>query len=314
MTPRCPVIVLLGATAVGKTELSIELARAIGAEIISVDSRLLYRGMDIGTAKPSRAEMDGIAHHLIDVAEPSERWSLSRYLDMVKGTIAEMHSAGKIPLLVGGTGQYLVALVEGWQPPPKADDPGFRASLRELASTQGEAALHARLREIDPDTAERIDERNVRRVIRALEIHHVTGAIPSEQRRKTPPDYSFLLLGLRRDRAELYDRIDERIEAMLSSGLVEEVSNLIARGADPESSALSAIGYRQIAAYLQGKYDLDTAVAKIQRLTRQFVRRQDNWFRRLEPDIYWFTPGEVTLQEVVALVRNWLSGDAERSD
>jgi tRNA dimethylallyltransferase len=308
MKPSKPVIILLGPTAVGKTDLSIDLAAAIGAEIISVDSRLLYRGMDIGTAKPSAELRERVRHHLIDVAEPGEGWSLNKYLEAARGAIEVLHKAGKIPLLVGGTGQYIAALVEGWQPPPKADDRAFRQKLRSFAAVQGADELHKRLEEIDPDAAGRIDPRNVRRVIRALEIHHVTGQLPSTQRKNSPPDYTFLMLGLSMDRDKLYKRIDKRIEEMLSSGWVEEVAELHGRGVDLASPALSAIGYRHITQYLNGEIDLETALEETRRLTRQFVRRQDTWFRRFEADIYWFDAEQLNKRQLIDFVQGWLAG------
>lgn len=301
-----PVILLVGPTAVGKTELSIGLAKRVGAEIVSVDSRLLYRGMDIGTAKPSNSQRKQVNHHLIDVAEASERWSLTRFLAAAKKAIAEIHTIGKLPLLVGGTGQYVAAIVEGWQPPPKADDPNFRKGLMRFVESKGESALHAQLEEVDPVSAERIDARNVRRVIRALEIHHVTGQAPSEQRKKEAPPSSFLILGLTRPREELYSLIDERIEAMLAAGWVEEVAELVEQGFDFEKPALSAIGYRQIAEHLRGECDLEVAVKETSRLTRQFVRRQANWFRRLGSDVHWFEADEVELNAIGELVQRWL--------
>lgn len=301
-----PVILLLGPTAVGKTDLSIELAQAIEAEIVSVDSRLLYKGMDIGTAKPPAALMEAVRHHLIDVASPDERWSLSRYLEALKIVISEIHDRGRVPLLVGGTGQYFAALVEGWQPPPKADDQAFRAQMREIAREDGPEALHAHLAQIDPAMAKRIDARNVRRVVRALEIYHVTGVPPGEQRKRVPPDYSFLMLGLRRNRDELYQRIDERIETMIAAGWVDEVARLLEQGVDQDSPALSAIGYRQIAEFLQGESDLETAINETQRLTRQFVRRQDNWFRRFGSKVHWFEAGRDPVDEMIQRSGDWL--------
>jgi tRNA dimethylallyltransferase len=309
MKPSKPVIILLGATAVGKTELSIEIAKALGAEIISIDSRLLYRGMDIGTAKPSPEKRQSVIHHLIDVANLNESWSLSRYLKAVKNKIAEIHAADGVPLLVGGTGQYIAALIEGWQPPPKEDDSGYREMLREIANREGHQALHSMLERVDPIRAERIDARNVRRVIRALEIFHVTGEPPSQQRRRSPPDYSFLLLGLRREREELYERIDERIDEMVERGWVDEVNKLMDQGLSFDSPALSAIGYRQIARFLQGEQTLDVAIEQTRRLTRQFVRRQDNWFRRFEPEIHWFEAKEEPTTDMVVLAESWLSGE-----
>ena len=312
MKPAKPVVILLGPTAVGKTELSIELARAIGAEIISVDSRSLYRGMDIGTAKPTAAQMRQVRHHLVDVAEPSERWSLSRYLEAVRKAIEEIHAQGKVALLVGGTGQYLAAIIEGWEPPPKAEDTAYRRSLRELAEVEGHDVLHEMLEKIDPVAAGRIDARNIRRVIRALEIHKVTGIAPSEQRKRIPPDYSFLILGLRRERAQLYERIDERIQAMLKSGWVEEIAWLLEKGVGLDSASFSAIGYRQIAKYLQGEYELQDAVEETQRLSRQFVRRQDNWFRRFEPDVHWFDAHDDPQEQILNLVSRWLEGTIDK--
>lgn len=309
MTPEKPVVLLLGPTAVGKTETSITLAKKVNGEIVSVDSRLLYRGMDIGTAKPTPEQLAEVKHHLIDVADPAEKWSLSRYLDAAKAAIGQIHVSGRLPLLVGGTGQYFAALTEGWQPPPKAEDPGFRAVLQQRAEREGAQTLHAELAAIDPPTAERIDARNVRRVIRALEIHHVTGESPSDLRRNKPPDYTLLCLGLRRERDELYRRIDDRIEAMIASGWVEEVAQLLEAGVQLDSPALSAIGYRQIAEHLLGDDDLDTALAETRRLTRQFVRRQDTWFRRFEPQLQWFDAGGQPVSEMADLILRWLKGE-----
>jgi tRNA dimethylallyltransferase len=308
MKPPKPVVILLGPTAVGKTDISIKLAHAIGAEIISVDSRSLYRGMDIGTAKPTPEQMEQVRHRLVDVAEPSERWSLSRYLKAVRNAINDIHAQGKVALLVGGTGQYLAAIVEGWEPPPKAEDAAYRQSLREYAEVEGHQALHDLLASEDPLAAEKIDARNVRRVIRALEIYNVTGIAPSELRNRTPPDYSLLILGLKRERAQLYERIDERIQEMLRSGWVEEVAQLLEHGVGLDSTSFSAIGYRQIAKYLQGECELQEAVEETQRLSRQFVRRQDNWFRRFEPDVHWFDAQKDPQEQIVNLVSRWLEG------
>jgi tRNA dimethylallyltransferase len=314
MKPVKPVILLIGPTAVGKTELSIALAKAIGAEIVSVDSRLLYRGMSIGTAKPAPAVMDTIRHHLIDVAEPTETWSLSRYLKAVELAISGIHDRRNVPLLVGGTGQYLAAIVEGWQPPPRADDPGFRQEMQAIARREGPKALHARLAQVDPAAADRIDARNVRRVVRALEIYHVTNTPPSEQRKRVPPEYSFLILGLKRDREELYQRIDDRIEAMIAAGWVEEVASLLDQGLSEDSPALSAIGYRQIAEYLEGQRDMESVLLQTQRLTRQFVRRQDNWFRRLGSRVNWFDAERDPAEEMIELARTWLDGEQINGD
>jgi tRNA dimethylallyltransferase len=303
---RIPVVILLGPTAVGKTEVSIRLAERLQAEIISADSRLFYRGMDIGTAKPTRDIRARVPHHLVDVTSVDRPWSLAQFLREARRAIADVHSRGGLPLVVGGTGQYLRALVEGWRPPPKAEDRRFRREMRAFAAAQGSEALHARLAVIDPQAAERIQHQNVRRVIRALEIHYVTGEPPSIAQRKISPPYRVLQIGLYRPREELYARIDARIQDMLTAGLVSEVESLLSEGYDPSLPALSAIGYRQIIAHLRGEISLSEAVERMGRDTRQFVRRQANWFKREDEEIDWFRAEESVVDAVHARIRAWL--------
>ncbi|MGD8813041.1 MAG: tRNA (adenosine(37)-N6)-dimethylallyltransferase MiaA [Anaerolineales bacterium] len=309
MTERAaiPVVVLLGPTAVGKSDTAILLADSLHAEIVSADSRLLYRGMDIGTAKPTSDDRRRVPHHLIDIADPNDTWSLVRYRSAAKAALQEIHSRGHLPMLVGGTGQYLMAILEGWEPPPKPPDEEFRLAMEALAEAEGPEVLHQRLEGIDPQTAARIDFRNVRRVIRALEIHHITGLPPSNVRRKKPSGLLDFRVGLQLPRPELYARVDTRIDAMIEAGFVDEVRSLLATGVSPQAPAMSAIGYRQIVRFLQGEISEQDAIRDMRRATRQLVRKQANWFKADDPRIHWFlaTPGVEA--SILELIRNWLN-------
>ncbi len=300
---KAPLIVILGPTAVGKTELSIRLAERLGGEIISADSRLLYRGMDIGTAKPAPQERARVPHHLIDVADPDETWSLALFQRAARRAIADIQARGRLPFLVGGTGQYLRAVYQGWEPPAQRPNPALRAALEAWGREISPQGLHARLARLDPAAAARIEPRNLRRTVRALEVIFLTGRLFSAQSRRAEPPYRTLLIGLTRPRAELYARVDARIRAMLEAGLVEEVRSLLARGYSPDLPSMSAIGYKQVAAFLQGECTLEEAVAQIKRLTRRFVRRQANWFKADDPDIHWFRAGETPLETIEAEIR-----------
>ncbi len=301
-----PLIVLVGPTAVGKTELSLQLAEHLGGEIVSADSRLLYRGMDIGTAKPTPAEQARVPHHLIDVAAPDETWSLARYQDAAYAAIADIHRRGKVPLLVGGTGQYIWAVVEGWQVPRVPPQPHLRAALERWGAAIGPEALHARLARLDPQAAARILPSNLRRTVRALEVIFTTGRRFSEQQRKQPPPYDTLILGLTRPRPELHARIDARIDAMLAAGWLDEVRRLLEAGYSPDLPAMSGIGYAELITYLQGQISLEEAVRQIRRRTRRFVRRQANWFKADDPRIHWFPAGENPLTAMLALIADFL--------
>ena len=311
MTKLPPLVAIIGPTAVGKTEISIHLAEQLNGEIVSADSRLLYRGMDIGTAKPSPEDRARVPHHLIDVTEPENPWSLGLFRRAAHEVIEAIHIRGRLPFLVGGTGQYVLAILEGWSPPPKSDDPDVRSELEDFASAYGSPALHERLADVDPDTASRIDHRNVRRVVRALEIYHVTGLPPSQQRIVQPPPFRVLRVGLSLPRSELYARIDARIDAMLETGLVKEVEGLLARGLPPDLPAMTAIGYHQIADYLQGVISLDEAVRRMRRATRQFVRRQSNWFKADDPHIHWFEARQGVEVSIEELVRAWIGENSD---
>jgi tRNA dimethylallyltransferase len=306
---RPRLIIILGPTAAGKTEAALSLALCINGEIISADSRLLYRGMDIGTAKPTLEQRARVPHHLIDVADPDQTWSLPLFQRAAQQAIAEVGSRQRLPFLVGGTGQYLRAVLEGWSVPLTQPDMHLRAALENWADEIGPQGLHARLASLDPDAAARIDYRNLRRTIRALEVVLRSGRPFSSQRRHSRPLYRSLSLGVNMPRPVLYARIDSRIEAMLSAGLVSEVKSLLDRGYPPDLPALSAIGYREIVAYLQGAVSLDEAVMRIKRRTRQFVRRQANWFKEDDPDIHWFIDNPHLIDEMEAAIQLWLSVD-----
>ncbi len=304
-----PLIVIIGPTAVGKTEIALYLAERLGGEIVSADSRLFYRGMDIGTAKPHPGEQARVPHHLIDVSDPDEVWSLAAFQQAAHAAINGIHDRGRLPFLVGGTGQYVKAVIEGWELPAQEPDTRLRSALERWAETLGAYGLHQRLAVVDPESAESIDARNVRRTIRALEVTFRTGKKFSEQRGRSSSPYSLLLIGLMRPRPELYKRVDERIEAMINSGLVEEVRALLSNDYSENLPTLSAIGYREIAAHIQGKMTLDEAVAQMKRLTRRYIRQQANWFKEDDPNIHWFRVGPQTPQDIEALIRSgkgWL--------
>ena len=303
---RLPLIVLIGPTAVGKSEIAIQLAERLNGEIVSADSRLFYRGIDIGTAKPTPAEHAGVPHHLIDVAEPDEIWSLAVFQRAAGEAIADIQARGKLPFLVGGTGQYVRAVTEGWSPPEVRPDGQLRAALEEMQKAKGKEWLHERLAALDPAAAAKIDPHNLRRTIRALEVIFVTGQRFSEQRGRGELPYRLITIGLRRPRPELYARIDTRVKAMFTAGLLDEVKGLLEKGYSPDLPTLSAIGYRECVAVLQGTMSLDEAKVQIKRATRVFVRRQANWFKESDPAIHWFTIRVGTVIEVEMFIRKQL--------
>ena len=276
-----PLLAIVGPTAVGKTALSIALARALGGEIVSADSRQVYRGMDIGTAKPTAAERAAAPHHLVDIVDPDEDFSLALYQELAYAAIGDIVARGRLPLLVGGTGQYLAAVLEGWQIPRVPPRPELRAELERAAEQAGAAALHARLAQVDPAAAAGILPGNVRRVIRALEVYHVTGRPISEQQAKHPPSYHIRTLWLTLPSASLYARIDHRVDIMIEEGLVDEVRGLVARGYGWDLPAMSGLGYREFEAYLAGEATLEQAIERLKFDTHAFARRQPAWFRRL---------------------------------
>jgi len=302
-------IVVVGPTAAGKTALSLQLAEALDGEIVSADSRQIYRGMDIGTAKVTPAERSRVPHHLLDVVDPDHTLTLAEYQRMAYDAINAIHARGQLPFLVGGSGQYVHAVIEGWGIPKVPPHPDLRAELEAQAQAEGAEALHARLAELDPVAAGRIDYRNVRRVIRALEVCLVSGRPITELQRKTPPPYHIYQLGVTRPRPELYARIDARVDRMIAQGLVAEVQRLVATGYGWDLPAMSGLGYRQIGQYLRGEINLAEAVALIKQQTRRFVQQQYNWFRLDDPAIHWVDPGQVPFEELLAMVREGISSE-----
>lgn len=292
-TTKIPVIFIVGPTASGKTDAGIRLAKAIGGEIVSADSRYLYRGMDIGTAKPDMEERQGIPHWLIDVADPDETWSLSLFQKASDEAVRDIYSRGKMPILVGGTGQYVRAILEGWSIPESEPDHRLRAALEAWGGTVGARGLYDRLRRIDPDAAEKIEWQNMRRTVRALEVIFTTGRRFSEQRTVREAPYDAVIFGMKRDRDELYRRIDLRVDQMISRGLVEEVSGLLAKGYDESLPSMSAIGYKEICGYLHGRTSLEEAAQLIKFRTHNYVRRQANWFKPSDPAIRWIDPEDI---------------------
>jgi tRNA dimethylallyltransferase len=309
ISKKLPLVVIIGPTAVGKTTLSIQLAKRFDGEIVSADSRLLYRKMDIGTAKPTEEEKDNIPHYLIDVADPDEIWSLALYQRNAYKQIDEIHSRGKLPFLVGGTGQYVRSIIEGWRIPPQKPDYAIRDALNLWAEDIGAEGLHGVLQKLDKDAAQKIDYRNLRRTVRALEVIFKTGERFSVLRRKQEPRYQTIVIGLERPREELYKRVDLRVEQMLTAGLVEEVEGLLKAGYAPDLPTMSAIGYGEIIKYLQGQITLDDAIALIKRNTRIFVRRQANWFKPDDPRIKWFE----IINDILGDIENWIRSCLDES-
>lgn len=306
-----PLIILTGPTAVGKTKLSIALAKAVHGQIISADSMQVYRGMDIGTAKVTPEEMDGVVHHLIDVLEPTEEFHVVKFQEMAKKAMAEIYQAGDIPILVGGTGFYIQALLYDIDFCEQEEDTEYRRQLQELAQEQGAEYLHQRLAELDKESADVIHANNVKRVIRALEFYHQTGECISkhnqEQREKISP-YNYLYFVLNDDRQRLYDRIDCRIDKMLEQGLVDEVRQLVSRGCTRTMVSMQGLGYKEILDYLEGNCTLEDAIYRLKRDTRHFAKRQITWFKR-EKEVHWLNRMELTEE---ALLTQMLT-DAETS-
>lgn len=300
MTRR--LIAIVGGTATGKTSLGIELALRFEGEIVGADSRQVYRHMDVGTAKPSVEERSRVQHHLVDAADPDEAFSLGRWLELAQAALNDIWSRGKQPLLVGGTGQYVWALLEGWRVPRVPPQRELRARLEARPA----AELVEELRRVDPQAAASIDGRNARRVIRALEVQAATGKPLTFWRTKEPPEFESLVLGLRLPREELYGRIDARVEGMVERGLVEEVRGLLEMGYARELASMSGIGYAEIASYLAGEIDLPTAVARIKTGTHRLARHQNSWFKRSDARIRWIEASEGVVEEAARLIESEL--------
>ena len=287
---RKPLIILAGPTAVGKTSLSIRLAKETGGEIISADSMQVYRHMDIGSAKITKEEMEGVPHYLVDMLEPEEEFNVVRFQQMAEEAAERIWEKGKIPLVVGGTGFYIQALLYDIDFTENDGDESYRRRLEQKTSDEeGASELYEMLTTVDPKAAREIHPRNLKRIIRALEFHHQTGKKISEhnetQRQKSSP-YNYAYFVLTDERSRLYERIDQRVDLMMEQGLLDEVRYLKERGVRKDSTAMQGLGYKELYAYLEGEYPLDEAVRIIKRDTRHFAKRQLTWFKR-ERDVIW---------------------------
>ncbi|MDO7787414.1 tRNA (adenosine(37)-N6)-dimethylallyltransferase MiaA [Desulforamulus aquiferis] len=275
-----PLIVIVGPTAAGKTDVAIELARMVRGEVVSADSMLVYRGMDIGTAKPTKEEMGGIPHHLMDVVEPDQEFSVARYQRLAEQSISGISDRGRLPLLVGGTGLYVRAVIDHYDFSEAPKDDGIREKLKIESENIGPVGMHAKLAEVDPITAGRLHPNDLRRVIRALEVYHQTGKpiSQSENNKQSEPKYELHMFGLTMDRKLLYQRIEQRVDLMVKLGLVEEVKGLMGKYGNM-GTAMQGLGYKEIALYLEGKTSLEEALELLKRNTRRFAKRQLTWFR-----------------------------------
>jgi len=295
------VLVLAGPTAVGKTKLGIALAEALGGEVVSADSRQVYKYMDIGTAKPTPEQRARVPHHMIDLVLPDEYFSAGRYASLAAEAVKDVARRGKLPIVVGGSGLYLSALFDGLFE-EKAKDPALRRALRERAEREGTEALHRELAEVDPEAASRIHPRDLQRIVRALEVYRTTGRPISEwQKERRPPlEADVLWVGLNLDRRKLYRRIDLRVEDMFRRGLVEEVRALLEMGYGPELPALKTVGYKEVFPYLQGRRSMEETIAQVKTDTHSYARRQLIWFRR-DPRIRWLD-AEMETQDLVRMI------------
>ncbi|MCC6801297.1 MAG: tRNA (adenosine(37)-N6)-dimethylallyltransferase MiaA [Anaerolineae bacterium] len=301
-----PLLVVLGATAVGKTALAIDLARALDGEIVSADSRQIYREMDIGTAKPTPEERAQAVHHLIDVVAPDKDLSLAQYQRLAYDAIADIHCRGKLPLLVGGTGQYITALLEGWSIPEVPPTLALRAELEAQAESGGVEALYARLLALDPQAAEFVEPSNLRRIVRALEVCIETGQPFSAQRGKQPPSYRVMTYGLTMERERLYARADLRVLDMMARGFLDEVRALLDKGYDRRLPSMSGLGYAQLAGHLLDGVPLDEAIRATQTASHRFIRRQYTWFRGHDHAILWHNVDSTARAELIEAAARWL--------
>ena len=302
-------VAIVGPTGAGKSRLALHLAQTFDGEIVSADSRQIYRHMDIGTAKPSLKELSLVPHHLINIVNPDESFSLAQYLELAYRAIDDVRQRNKLALLVGGSGLYVWSVLEGWRMPPVPPDPEFRRSLEQEAAKDGPDELYRRLVTVDPLAGQRIDPRNIRRVIRALEVHRSTQTSSSQLQHKQPPPLKTLIIGLMADRAELYCRVDSRVDRMIEQGLVEEVKKLLDMGYDLKLPAMSGIGYKQIGLFLRGELTLPTAIKRIKYETHRFVRHQYNWFRLKDDRICWFNLQNQPDLEITKLVAKFIRGE-----
>lgn len=299
------ILAIVGPTAVGKTKLSLHLAQDLAGEIISADSMQIYQGMDIGTAKASPKEREEVPHHLIDFLAPDEEFSVADFQARVDELIPEIKGRDKLPMLVGGTGLYIKAVIQGFIFPDMETDWELRDRLEAEAEEKGTEYVHDKLKEIDPKLADKLHPNDLRRVIRGIEVYRKTGKTSThfkEKAKERPPRYDAVKIGLWRERDKLYERINKRVDKMIEEGLIEEVKNLYEQGYDLELTSMQALGYKQLIKHFKGKYDLDEAIRLIKRDTRHFAKRQLNWFKR-DDSIEWFNVEEYDFESLTSEVK-----------
>jgi len=304
--PSSPLIAIVGPTGVGKTRYSIALCQEVAGEIVSADSRQIYKGLDIGTDKPTAEQRSMVPHHLVDVAAPDEQFTLAQYQERAYAAIDDVLDRRRVPFLVGGTGLYVRAVLEGFAIPRVEPNPELRQRLKEEARSKGAAELHARLAQLDPEAARSIDPRNTRRVIRALEVYETTNERFSALQERMAPPYRVLKIGLTMERGLLYRILDERVDSMLERGLVAEVQGLLARGFSQDLPAMSGLGYRQVSMCLRGELGLAEAVQRMKSETHRFVRQQYKWFRLEDATIHWFDVSSEPQERIAALIGRFL--------
>jgi tRNA dimethylallyltransferase len=302
-------VAIVGPTGIGKSRLALYLAGRCNGEIISADSRQVYRYLDIGTAKPTRHEMSLVPHHLIDIVDPDDDFSLAVYQKMANQAIEEIFKRNRRPFLVGGTGLYVRAVLEGWQVPGVPPDPEFRYNIGKRAGERGSDELYEELARVDPEAAQKIDRRNVRRIIRALEVYAGAEKPFSKLGKRKAPAFDCFIIGLTADRAALYRRVDRRVDEMIERDLVREVENLLKMGYHLDLTSMSGIGYRQICQYLKGELTLEAAVAKIKTETHRFIRHQYAWFRLTDEKIHWFDIEKQGDSEIEKELAEFLEGE-----
>jgi tRNA dimethylallyltransferase len=302
-------IVIVGPTGIGKTRLAVKLALKFNGEVISTDSRQVYRFMDIGTAKPTPEEMALVPHHLISIINPDEEFNLALFQERAYTAIRDIQNRGKLPFLVGGTGLYIKAIIENFSLPGIPPDQDFRYNIEKNSDDKTIDDLYTHLAAQDPDAAAKIDRRNVRRLTRALEVHAKAGKAFSQLGTKQPPAFSVFIIGLTADRAELYRIVDRRVDGMIQQGFIQEVEGLLKQGYDFNLPSLSGIGYQQIGQYLRGEMTLETAIQKIKTGTHRFIRHQYAWFRLTDERIHWFDIGRVEDPDIEKTLSGFLESE-----
>jgi len=315
-----PLVVIVGPTAVGKTRLSIELAKALDGEIVSADSMQIYRYMDIGTAKPTLEERQGITHHMMDIIDPDQEFSVAEYQRLATRAIDDIHSRNKLPIVVGGTGLYVKSLLYPMNFTDACYDPEFRKELQHQAETMGKEYLHRKLQDVDPKTAARLHPNDVRRVIRALEVFHLTGKPMSEYNQgleKMDYKYNVAMIVLTMDRAKLYERINQRVDEMMENGLLDEVKQMVSKGYTKDMISMQGLGYKELMEYLQGNVSLEDAIYILKRETRRYAKRQLTWFRA-QKDVVWvdvdrFESYESLVQWCLAYVKEKLNLNSQNN-